>query len=400
MVWVFDLQQLGFVLLCAGMLAGAGVVWARRRRSGGRRDGSGIGEPALLDVLDRAPFGLVILEGPALQYSNVEARELLHLPQSSDEGLPPTDWSDLLREDLAVVRLDAVGDVGLELPTPEGRPHPEGRLRPTGRFRNVTFASGNTVRWWVVAQATRDFVILFDISAQQRAMQMGRSLVSDLGHELRTPIATLLTHLEILKLDDVGEEVHLQSLQFASQEAQRMARLVNDMLELGRLEMTETLTFRPVSLMKLVEEAVIQMTPSSAARGIGLDVMTKGPLPLVAGNADRLRQVLLNLLDNAVKYAGADARVTVSLETLADGVQCAVSDTGPGIGPEHLPHITRRFYRASPDTIEGSGLGLALVAEILRRHHTALEIISPVAEGRGTRVQFTLAAAGPAGSTP
>jgi two-component system, OmpR family, phosphate regulon sensor histidine kinase PhoR len=394
MVWVFDLQQLGFVLLCAGMVASAGVVWALRRRSGVRSDRSGVSEPALLDVLERAPFGLVIVEGQILRYLNAEARELLHLPQNLDGGLPPTDWADLLREDFAAARLDAVGDVALELPPLAGR------LRPTGRFRNVTFASGNTVRWWVVAQATRDFVILFDISAQQRAVQMGRSLVSDLGHELRTPIATLLTHLEILKLDDVGEEVHLQSLQFASQEAQRMARLVNDMLELGRLEMTETLTLRPVSLMKLVEEAVIQMTPTSVARGIGLDVMTKGSLPLVAGNADRLRQVLLNLLDNAVKYAGADARVTVSLETLADGVQCAVSDTGPGIGPEHLPHITRRFYRASPDTIEGSGLGLALVAEILRRHHTALEIISPVAEGRGTRVQFILAAAGPAGSTP
>jgi two-component system, OmpR family, phosphate regulon sensor histidine kinase PhoR len=394
MVWVFDLQQLGFVLLCAGMVASAGVVWALRRRSGVRSDRSGVSEPALLDVLERAPFGLVIVEGQILRYLNAEARELLHLPQNLDGGLPPTDWADLLREDFAAARLDAVGDVALELPPLAGR------LRPTGRFRNVTFASGNTVRWWVVAQATRDFVILFDISAQQRAVQMGRSLVSDLGHELRTPIATLLTHLEILKLDDVGEEVHLQSLQFASQEAQRMARLVNDMLELGRLEMTETLTLRPVSLMKLVEEAVIQMTPTSVARGIGLDVMTKGPLPLVAGNADRLRQVLLNLLDNAFKYAGADARVTVSLETFADGVQCAVSDTGPGIGPEHLPHITRRFYRASPDTIEGSGLGLALVAEILRRHHTALEIISPVAEGRGTRVQFILAAAGPAGSTP
>jgi two-component system, OmpR family, phosphate regulon sensor histidine kinase PhoR len=386
MLWVFDLQMLGFVLLCAGMVAGAGVVWALRRRSGERRDGSGGGEPPLLDVLDRAPFGLVILEDQTLRYLNVEARELLHLPQGSGGGLPPTDWADLLHEDLAAARLAAGGDVGVGVPT------------LAGRFRNVTFASGNTVRWWVVAQATRDIVILFDISVQQRAVQTGRSLVSDLGHELRTPIATLLTHLEILKLADVGQEVHFQSLQFASQEAQRMSRLVNDMLELGRLEMAETLTSRPVNLTKLVEEAVIQMTPEAAARGIGLDVMTKGPLPLVTGNADRLRQVLLNLLDNAVKYAGPDSRVTVSLETLAEGVQCAVSDTGPGIGQEHLPHITRRFYRASPDTIEGSGLGLALVAEILRRHHTALEIISPASGGRGTCVQFTLAPAGPVGS--
>jgi two-component system, OmpR family, phosphate regulon sensor histidine kinase PhoR len=251
------------------------------------------------------------------------------------------------------------------------------------------------VRWWVAALPAADVVILLDISTQQRVAQAGRSLISDLGHELRTPIATLLTHLEILKLDDVGEQVRRQSLYLAGEEAQRMSRLVNDMLELGRLEMTETLSRRPINMMKLVEEAVVQMTPHAAERRIDLDVLSGGTLPLVAGNADRLRQVLLNLLDNAVKYAGTSSRVTVSLESVEGGVRCAVCDTGPGIAPEHLPHITRRFYRASPDTVEGTGLGLALVEEILRRHDTTLDIISPVVAGRGTCVQFALPAVEP-----
>jgi two-component system, OmpR family, phosphate regulon sensor histidine kinase PhoR len=169
-----------------------------------------------------------------------------------------------------------------------------------------------------------------------------------------------------------------------------MSRLVNDMLELGRLEMVESVTRRPVNLLKLVEETVVQVSPQSAEQGIDLNVTSTGSVPLVMGNADRLRQVLLNLLDNAVKYAGAHAQVTVSLEVVAAGVRCSCRDTGPGIAPAHLPYITRRFYRAAPDTIQGSGLGLALVEEILRRHGSALEIISPVSEGRGTCARFVL----------
>jgi len=197
----------------------------------------------------------------------------------------------------------------------------------------------------------------------QRARRASRSLISNLGHELRTPIATLLTHIEILGLDDVGDDIHTQSLQLAKREAQRMSRLVNDMLELGRLEMTETLTRRPLSLLALVEDVVAQTMPRAVAENVAVDIVSPPTLPLVLGNPDRLRQVLLNLLDNAFKYAGSGSRATVELSTVTGGVACAICDTGPGISPEHLPFVTQRFYRATAETIEGSGLGLALVAD-------------------------------------
>ena len=237
-----------------------------------------------------------------------------------------------------------------------------------------------------------------DISSElQRARRASRSLISNLGHELRTPIATLLTHIEILGLDDVGDDVHTHSLQLAKREAQRMSRLVNDMLELGRLEMTETLTRRPLSLLALVEDVVAQTMPQAAAGNVTVDIVSPPALPMVLGSPDRLRQVLLNLLDNAFKYAGAGSRATVELSTVAGGVACAICDTGPGIPPEHLPFVTQQFYRATAETIEGSGLGLALVAEILRHHGSELEMTSSVTEDTGTCARFVLPLAAPTG---
>ena len=273
----------------------------------------------------------------------------------------------------------------------------EEAYRAAGRLRNVTFPSGRTVRWWVNLQGQRDVVILQDVTGERRAQRAGRTLVSDLGHELRTPIATLLTHLEIMGLDDVGEEIRRQSLLLSRREAQRMSRLVNDMLELGRLETVESLVRRPLDLASLVQEVVLQNTPRARGIDITLDMVSSSSLPLVLGNADRLRQVFINLVDNALKYAGRGAKITVSLDRAGDSVACAVCDTGPGIPPEHLPYVTQRFYRAAPETIEGSGLGLSLVQEVLRLHGGEMEMMSPVTDGRGTCARFTLPIAGEQG---
>lgn len=238
---------------------------------------------------------------------------------------------------------------------------------------------------------TLDVAALRAVSDElQRAQRASRGLVSDLGHELRTPIATLLTHLEILGLDDVGADVHAQSLQLAKQEAQRMSRLVDDMLELGRLETAETLVRRPLSLGALVEDIVAQTFPRAVAGAITMDVMCPAALPLVLGDADRLRQVVLNLLDNAFKYAGPGAHVTIELAVVDRDIVCSVCDDGPGIPDEHLPFVSQRFYRAGSEHIEGSGLGLALVAEILRRHDSGLEMTSSVGEDHGTCARFAL----------
>ncbi len=360
---IFDLKPLIFGVFLLFAAAVGLTFWLTRRRSATLP-----GVDSLLAVLDAIPCGVLVLEAGRLRYGNSYARLLLRLP-AGIERLPDAEWSPLLTEDRAAARQETGS---------------------TGRYRTVTFASGKTARWWVMPWADRDFVFLLNITAQQQAEQTGRTFLNDLSHELRTPIATILTHLEILGLADVGEELRQQSLTFSKEEARRMARLVDDMLELGRLETLPDLPRRPLELLPLVEAVVLQDTPRATAQQMSLALEAESPLPLVAGNADRLRQVFLNLLDNAFKYARSGDHNTISLRRIPEGIACAVCDTGPGIPPEQLPYVTRRFYRVPGTTAPGSGLGLALVAEILRRHESRLELESRTVGETGTRARFVL----------
>lgn len=218
-------------------------------------------------------------------------------------------------------------------------------------------------------------------------------LLSDLAHELRTPLATLLTHLEVLRSPRISEETRQQSIFLMQQEGKRMSRLVHDLLELGYLETTPAIEQRPVNLGELVNQVIAQITPLAQERQMTIAVHVDEDDLVTLGDADRLRQVFLNLLDNAVKYSRPGDKVMLALRYSPDRkiIHCEVRDTGPGIPAEHLPHVTRRFYRGVSEEIGGGGLGLTVVKEILLRHQSQLEITSQT-EGAdtGTVVRFAL----------
>jgi signal transduction histidine kinase len=359
-----DLRWLLFSLLL--MLAAA--VWL-----GGwldRRQRKQLDTQGVQAVFEQAPFGWLVLDGARkYRYANPYACRLLELTSHAG-SLPEADWVPLLKEDRAAAR---------------------GRMAAIGRYRSVTLPLDRTARWWVASWDNLDVVFLLDVTAQKQAEQASQYLLSGLSHELRTPLGTILTHLEILLLPDVSEEIRQQSLRLLKAEAKRMARLVQLMLELGRLETSAEIERRPVDLLTLAEQAIVQLSPQAREREIALSLQADAPLPLVVGDMHRLMQVFLNLLDNAIKHCHPGDQAIVSLEQVETGVACVVRDTGPGIPAEHLPHVSRRFYRAAPQEIEGSGLGLALVEEILRRHGSKLEIESHT-EGNeiGTCVRFAL----------
>lgn len=220
-------------------------------------------------------------------------------------------------------------------------------------------------------------------------------LLSDLAHELRTPLAVLLTHLQVLRLPQLSEETRQQSIFLMQQEAKRMSRLVHDLLELGYLETASVIERRQIDLHLLLNQVMAQIAPFAEERHITIAVQADAGDLFTLGDADRLRQVFQNLLDNAIKYGRPGDKVIVSLqrELAREAIVCTVRDTGPGIPAEHLPHLTRRFYRVASEAIGGSGLGLAVVKEILRRHQSELEITSQT-EGAetGTTVRFVLPA--------
>jgi two-component system phosphate regulon sensor histidine kinase PhoR len=163
-----------------------------------------------------------------------------------------------------------------------------------------------------------------------------------------------------------------------------------------------------LQLFPLVEATVAQLHGEAQAKEVEVSVEAGANLPPVLGNADRLKQVLLNLLDNSIKYARSGDRVVVTLTNVVNnepggelgGVACSVCDSGPGIAAEHLPYVTRRFYRAVPSGMPGSGLGLALAAEIIRQHGAQLSVESKSeaqvggqtgkGEKTGTCVRFVL----------
>ncbi len=373
---ILDLRWLLFAtlaLLVAALLAGS-RLWRGPGRPAAAPDWG-----SLRPGLELAPCGFLLLQGPLrYSYANPYARRLLGLPAPAAGQLPEAEWSELLRADRAAVRQEAAAP---------------------GRYRSVALPAGpaprdrpaQLVRWWVTPLGDLDLVFLLDVTSQQRAEEAARSLVNDLSHELRTPLATILTHLEVLGLPGLSPDAGRQSVALLRAEASRMARLVHQMLELGRLETSVELERRPVDLLTLAEEVVAQVAPQAEGRRIALSLEADTPLPLALGDEDHLRQALLNLLDNAIKYSRSGDRVEVSLRHEGAGIRCDIHDTGPGIPAAHLPYVTRRFYRAAPGEVEGSGLGLALVSEILRRHGSDLKIESCAeGEGTGTVASFAL----------
>ncbi len=161
---------------------------------------------------------------------------------------------------------------------------------------------------------------------------------------------------------------------------------------MGELE-TRGLTKALVDLRALASEGLAEMQPLAQERQIALTLDAAAGAFWVNGDSARLKQALLNLVDNALKYSRPHDRVEIALarDAARKKITCLVSDTGPGIAAEHLPLLTRRFYRAASDEISGSGLGLALVAAILKLHDSALEIDSQTGgAAAGTRMRFAL----------
>ncbi len=242
-------------------------------------------------------------------------------------------------------------------------------------------------------------VVLEDITPFEEARRARRDFVANVSHELRTPLTALTGFIEALRgpaRDD--PEARARFLDTMEREAGRMSRLISDLLSLARVEQDERRRpDTPLAIAPLLDEVAATLAPQARAGGVELVVLTPPrPLPQVPGDADQLRQVFLNLVENAIKYGGAGegenaGQVTIEAGTDLTGVPegfvgIAVSDQGPGIAAHHLGRLTERFYRVDDHrsrNMGGTGLGLAIVKHILNRHRGRLRITSQ--PGRGSR---------------
>jgi signal transduction histidine kinase len=218
-----------------------------------------------------------------------------------------------------------------------------------------------------------------------------QELLTDVAHELRTPISTLEGYLEGL-LDGVVEPSP-RVWALLQGEASRLRRLVEDLHELSRAEAGQLpLTLATVPPPDIVEPTVARLAPDFAAKGLELRVALPPGLPAVRADRDRAIQALTNLLTNALRYTPAPGTVGVAAAREGGSVRFAVRDTGIGIAAEHLPHIFERFYRVDKSrsrALGGSGVGLTIAKALIEAMDGRLWVASE-GPGKGATFTFTL----------
>lgn len=235
-------------------------------------------------------------------------------------------------------------------------------------------------------------LLLKDFSAQQRQDTFYRGFVSNVSHELKTPLTVIQGHVAALGEGLSDDDPRQTSRRVVAQETARLTQLVDNLLLLSRLEMPDfSLDRRPVSLEAVVEDAILQLSDLAEARGVSLSLQREGSLPRIMADRARLKQVFINLLDNAVKYNRQGGSVTVCLSAGRGRVIAQVSDTGEGIPRQDLPHIFEKMYRVERQQgryVEGSGLGLSIVRRIVAQHGGIISVESR--PGQGTTFTVTL----------
>jgi signal transduction histidine kinase len=217
------------------------------------------------------------------------------------------------------------------------------------------------------------------------------ALIGDVAHELRTPLATMEGYTEGL-LDGVVEP-SVATWALLHDEVGRLRRLVQDLQDLSRAEAHQLpLQPRPTPPGALVKQAVERLAPQYAAQQVTLTTAVPADLPSVAADPDRILQVLINLLGNALRYTPAGGTVRVNAARQGPDILFQVADTGIGIAPEHLPHLFERFYRvdkARSRALGGSGIGLTIAEALVTAHGGHIWADSP-GLGHGATFSFTL----------
>lgn len=353
---VLDLKLVLIVLLVLlGVVLYFGVTAVSRRRQQKQSPLTLLSHNPtdLRQQLDAAPYGLLLFNGrQQISYQNPAAHALLSAEVKTE-----------LEKDMQT---------------------------GNGRTRTLNLPDDKAVSWWLCPLQAGTLVIMEDLSQQRRLEKSAHTFLGSLSHELRTPLTAVLAHIEVLRSPDLPQTVHDNSLNQIQQETTRISRLVQNLLTLSRLEASTDLTVRPLNVTILVESVISDLILGAEEKEMGLSLQADNDLPRVLVDEDRLKQVFLNLLDNALKYGRAGDKIDVQLTSGANEVDVSIQDSGPGIPAKDLPHVTEQLYRVRTD-VEGSGLGLAIVAEILRQHGSQLTITSQT-EGAetGTAVTFNL----------
>ena len=346
--------------------------------------------PFAQSVIDVIPDALILLDGNRrVTEANSAARELFGV------RLVGRDFSQVLRHPSAVEAMDRVlasSAVSRE----------EITLLSPGERHFMLAALPIADKAGKGEDAPAMAIALHEITALKRSEQLRADFVANASHELRTPLASLIGFIETLQGPAKGDPAAQERfLEIMSQESARMARLINDLLSLSRIELDEhVVPSESVDLAHVIDGVVEALSLAAKDRQISIAIELDAGMPPVIGDADQLTQVFQNLIDNAIKYGRSGTVIQIAgkavdrlPETGGPGVAVKVANEGEGIAREHLPRLTDRFYRVDPARSRqkgGTGLGLAIVKHIVNRHRGRLLFESEL--GVGTTVTVYLPA--------
>jgi two-component system, OmpR family, phosphate regulon sensor histidine kinase PhoR len=269
----------------------------------------------------------------------------------------------------------------------------------TGKEQAIQFESGITRRFLrAMAVPLRNqgrlngtLILLQDLTELRNLQTMRRELVGNISHELRTPIAGIKAMVETLQSGAIEDKLAVRDfLSRIESEADRLAQMVAELTQLSRIESGQAeLNVEPITLNALVDEVLAEMKPLAEKQRVTLNKELSLDLPPVRADRDRIRQTIVNLVHNAIKFNKPGGRVLISTGYDMKSVSLAVADTGIGISRDDLPHVFERFFKADKArTGGGSGLGLAIAKHTIQAHGG--EILAQSEEGQGSVFTFTL----------
>jgi len=240
-------------------------------------------------------------------------------------------------------------------------------------------------------ELTSVLLILQDLTELRNLQTTRRELIGNISHEFRTPLAGIKAMVETLRDGAVDDKETAEDfLARIDSEVDRLTQLVAELTELSRIETGKAeLKKEPVNLNQLIEEVIAQLSPQAERQKIAIPQDFAADLPLVPADKDRVRQVIANLVHNAIKFTPAGGRITIASRALEDSVVVDVADTGIGIPREDLARVFERFYKGDKARAgEGTGMGLAIAKHVIEAHDGSIWVRSE--EGKGSTFSFSL----------
>jgi signal transduction histidine kinase/DNA-binding response OmpR family regulator len=235
---------------------------------------------------------------------------------------------------------------------------------------------------------------MHDVTAEREAAIMKNEFVSMVSHELRTPLTSIKGYVDLIVDGDAGEinETQREFLEIVQENSDRLVALINDMLDISRIESGRVhLRIEPLEVGDIIQGVADTFRTYAAQSGVDLSQSVPRSLPRMAGDRDRVGQVLMNLVSNAVKYSPGGGSVTVEAHKRGGFVAISVTDTGLGISPENLSQLFTKFFRVDSSLtreIGGSGLGLSIVKSVVELMGGTVSVTSQ--EGEGSTFTFTV----------